>query len=289
MRIAEILSESAAWQRKEGKNKKGGLNKKGVASYRREHPGSKLQTAVTTEPSKLKKGSKAAKRRKSFCARMKGMKKSRTGAKTARDPNSRINKALRKWHCESIIENNNMLVEGMTFEPVVEKKFSDGETYWGSIWQRKEEHDCPYCHGTGHEEEDGKTYKCDYCYGKGKVNEIVSDAPELQVSNANGEMIQIMLGLDPDYSGIIKHKDLPAIMRRLIELKNRGSDQFTKDPSTTQGPMRRQSDDQGVTSIGRGPTMIDFGRSQEQVHRYIDQLIKIIQFAQKHNASLGWG
>ena len=89
----------AAWQKKSGKNKNGGLNKKGVDSYRREHPGSKLQTAVTTKPSKLKPGSKAAKRRKSFCARMKGMKKHRTGAKTKRDPNSRINKSLRKWNC----------------------------------------------------------------------------------------------------------------------------------------------------------------------------------------------
>ena len=95
----ELLAEAAAWQKSSGKNKNGGLNKKGVASYRREHPGSKLQTAVTTKPSKLKKGSKAAKRRKSFCARMKGMKKHRTGSKTAHDPNSRINKSLRKWNC----------------------------------------------------------------------------------------------------------------------------------------------------------------------------------------------
>ena len=91
--------KSPAWQRKEGKSKSGGLNAKGVASYRKANPGSKLKTAVTTKPSKLKKGSKAAKRRKSFCARMKGMKKSRTGAKTANDPNSRINKSLRKWNC----------------------------------------------------------------------------------------------------------------------------------------------------------------------------------------------
>ena len=96
----ELLSEAEAWQKSSGKNKNGGLNKKGVASYRRSHPGSHLQTAVTTKPSKLKKGSKAAKRRKSFCARMKGMKKHRAGAKTKRDPNSRINKSLRKWHCE---------------------------------------------------------------------------------------------------------------------------------------------------------------------------------------------
>jgi hypothetical protein len=88
-----------AWQRKEGKNPSGGLNAKGVASYRRANPGSKLKTAVTTKPSKLKKGSKAANRRKSFCARMSGMKKRLTSAKTANDPNSRINKSLRKWNC----------------------------------------------------------------------------------------------------------------------------------------------------------------------------------------------
>ena len=95
----EDLFEVAAWQRKEGKNPKGGLNAKGIASYRRENPGSKLQMAVTTKPSKLKPGSKAANRRKSFCARMGGMKKRLTSAETARDPDSRINKALRKWNC----------------------------------------------------------------------------------------------------------------------------------------------------------------------------------------------
>ena len=93
------LDETAAWQRKEGKNPEGGLNQKGVESYRREHPGSKLKTAVTTKPSKLKPGSKAANRRKSFCARMSGMKKRLTSAKTAHDPDSRINKSLRKWNC----------------------------------------------------------------------------------------------------------------------------------------------------------------------------------------------
>jgi len=92
----ELLDESAAWHRKAGKNKNGGLNKKGVASYRREHPGSHLQTAVTTKPSKLKKGSKAAKRRKSFCARMGGMKG------PMKKPNGKPTRkalALRKWNC----------------------------------------------------------------------------------------------------------------------------------------------------------------------------------------------
>ncbi len=90
------LYETAAWRRKEGKNKNGGLNAKGVASYRRENPGSKLQTAVTTKPSKLKKGSKAAKRRKSFCARMSGVKGPMK--KPNGDP-TRKALALRKWNC----------------------------------------------------------------------------------------------------------------------------------------------------------------------------------------------
>jgi hypothetical protein len=84
------LEEGAAWTKKSGKNKKGGLNEKGRKSYERENPGSDLKA-----PSK-KKGNK---RRASFCARMKGMKKKLTSAKTARDPDSRINKSLRAWNC----------------------------------------------------------------------------------------------------------------------------------------------------------------------------------------------
>ena len=88
------MARTAAWQRKEGKSPSGGLNRKGVASYRAANPGSKLKTAVTTKPSKLKKGSKAANRRKSFCARMTGMKKRLTSAKTARDPILGLTKVL---------------------------------------------------------------------------------------------------------------------------------------------------------------------------------------------------
>ena len=91
-----MIEASAAWQRKEGKNPEGGLNKKGIASYRKEHPGSKLSMAVTTPPSKLKPGSKSAKRRKSFCARMGGM------PGTMKDEKGRPTRkalSLRKWNC----------------------------------------------------------------------------------------------------------------------------------------------------------------------------------------------
>jgi len=87
------------WQKENRKDKTDGLSQKAVNAYRKENPGSKLKTAVTKDPKKLKKGSKSAKRRLSFCRRMKGMKKKLTSAKTRRDPDSRINKALRRWNC----------------------------------------------------------------------------------------------------------------------------------------------------------------------------------------------
>ena len=80
--------KSPAWQRKEGKNPEGGLNAKGRASYNRE-------TGGNLKPPQPEGGP----RKRSFCARMKGHKRKNTSSKTARDPNSRINKALRKWKC----------------------------------------------------------------------------------------------------------------------------------------------------------------------------------------------
>ena len=85
-----LHTEGAAWTKKAGKNKEGGLNEKGRKSYERENPGSDLKA-----PSK-KVGNP---RRASFCARMKGMKKKLTSSKTANDPDSRINKSLRAWNC----------------------------------------------------------------------------------------------------------------------------------------------------------------------------------------------
>ena len=90
------LKKTAAWTRKEGKDPKGGLNAKGVASYRKENPGSKLQTAVTKKPSELKPGSKEAKRRKSFCARMSGMP---GPLKDEKGNPTRKKLALDKWNC----------------------------------------------------------------------------------------------------------------------------------------------------------------------------------------------
>lgn len=86
----------SAWQRKEGKNKAGGLNEKGRKSYERENPGSDLKAPVTKDPSKLDPDSKSAKRRKSFCARMGGMP---GPMKDDKGKPTRKALSLRKWNC----------------------------------------------------------------------------------------------------------------------------------------------------------------------------------------------
>ena len=84
------MNMTEAWTRKEGKNPKGGLNEKGRASYNAAHPDKPGLKAPQPE---------GGARKKSFCARMSGMKKKLTSAKTANDPDSRINKSLRAWKC----------------------------------------------------------------------------------------------------------------------------------------------------------------------------------------------
>jgi hypothetical protein len=85
------------WQKTNKQDKTDGMSKKAVKAYRRENPGSKLKTAVTTKPSKLKPGSKDAKRRKSFCARMSGNKGPMKDEKGRPTPKA---KALSRWNCE---------------------------------------------------------------------------------------------------------------------------------------------------------------------------------------------
>jgi hypothetical protein len=89
------MAKSPAWTRKEGKDPKGGLNAKGRAAYNAANPGKPGLKPPAPNP----KTEKDAARRKSFCARMTGMKKKLTSEKTKKDPNSRINKSLRAWKC----------------------------------------------------------------------------------------------------------------------------------------------------------------------------------------------
>ena len=94
MRAKEFINED--WNKVNKKDRTDGLSQKAVNAYRRENPGSKLKTAVTTKPSKLKAGSKDAKRRKSFCARMSGV--DGPMKKPNGEPTNKA-KALRRWNC----------------------------------------------------------------------------------------------------------------------------------------------------------------------------------------------
>ena len=95
---SDPLMESEAWQKANKRDHTDGMSQKAVNTYRREHPGSKLKTAVTTKPSKLKKGSKASKRRSSYCSRSRGQMKMHS-ISCAKTPDKAICKARRRWNC----------------------------------------------------------------------------------------------------------------------------------------------------------------------------------------------
>ena len=97
------------WQKANKKDRTAGMSQKAVNAYRRENPGSKLKTAVTTKPSKLKRGSKASKRRKSYCSRSRGQMKMHS-ISCAKTPDKAICKARRRWNCWWTRKNNVLLV-----------------------------------------------------------------------------------------------------------------------------------------------------------------------------------
>ena len=96
--LRQGVAESEAWQKANNRDRTDGMSRKAVNTYRREHPGSKLQTAVTTKPSKLKKGSKASKRRSSYCSRSRGQMKMHS-ISCSKTPDKAICKARRRWNC----------------------------------------------------------------------------------------------------------------------------------------------------------------------------------------------
>jgi Domain of unknown function (DUF6321) len=172
MRAKEFLPED--WQKVNKHDKTDGLSQKAVNAYRRENPGSKLKTAVTTKPSKLKKGSKAAKRRKSFCARMSGNKgpmKKPNGKPTPKAL------ALRRWNCESI-EEMRQLIEHAE-QVIIQEK-----------WTKKYKSSINCSHPKGFSQKA-------HCAGKKKHNEdITTEAvcPDCGMCQTHGNLNEIKKG-----------------------------------------------------------------------------------------------
>jgi len=187
MKMNEILNED--WNKVNKKDKTNGLSQKAVNAYRRENPGSKLQTAVTTKPSKLKKGSKAAKRRKSFCARMSGNKgpmKKPNGKPTPKAL------ALRRWNCESIEQMAQMIVEG---EQMVAR-----EKMLAEKWTQKYKSSINCSHPKGFSQKA-------HCAGKKKHNESMATmeatCPDCGMCESHGNLNEIKKG-QKDSNGFTK-------------------------------------------------------------------------------------
>lgn len=184
-----------------------------------------------------------------------------------------------------------ILNESITFAPARLKIENGRKIFSLADFEKATEKPCWVCDGTGEDKyasEFGQKYSCEYCKGR-KVFTDYEMPVELNVSNANAQAIIDMLGLEFDYSGYIPPERMPELRRKLIKLKNGEIDAYTKEPTKQQGPVRRYKDDDGMDRIGRGATVYDFGRSNEQVKRYIDKLLELLDFAQKNDAIVTWG
>ena len=187
-----------------------------------------------------------------------------------------------------------IITEGMTFEPTVKQTYTDDHgniktMFTGEPWWSKQMNNCRGCDGAGQQVYDNKPYKCHWCEGTGKNEETVSSAPSISVSNSTGMMLQEIMGIQsPGYGGVIDNQGLAAVARRLIKLKNTGVEDWVRDPEISRGAMRRIGSEGNVSRIGTGPTMVDFGMSQEVLEEYIDRLLELIHFAQKNNAQISW-
>lgn len=160
-----------------------------------------------------------------------------------------------------------------------------GKVFTGQRWWKKVQTECWVCDGTGKDEH----HDCEMCHGSGELSGTESEAPELNVSNTNAIAIIEFLGLHWDHSGNFPQKDLPALRRKLIKLKNGGASDLISDNETHQGPMAARQGENGVTTISRGATIHSMGRSADQVGRYAEKLLSIIDFAQKNGAHVTWG
>lgn len=182
-----------------------------------------------------------------------------------------------------------MITESVTFSV---SKIDDvnGERVHSDPFSTTAEGECELCDGDGKDFND-ETQPCRRCNGTGKSMRRTPAVPELNISNDRAALFLKALGFGPSDDGLVGEwmpDDLPIIRRRLIVMKNKGVDNFVQEPYTQKGEMQRYKDDNGVTSIGRGGSMMHGGNTQEQLDRYIDSLLKIVEFAQKNGAAVTW-
>ena len=186
-------------------------------------------------------------------------------------------------------DHNQMMNESITFMPVSRQPHKDGGTILTPHNHRKGHKPCFSCDSKPNNWEDGD---CGVCDGKGKIQTHIHDGPELHVSNANARVIADLIGMHSDDSGHVSHADLPHVIRRLISITNKdGSlDQYTQDPYDNKNDrtMAHSRGDDGMSHIGKGAQMIDYGRSSKQVEHYASEMLKIVKYAMDHKLDISW-
>jgi len=176
--------------------------------------------------------------------------------------------------------------EGMEFQ-ACSIKVKDGQKMYSPHNMREVDSECYVCDGMAGKIEG---YECRACKGTGKMKQWECDSPEMQVSNSNGFAIQQeILGVKPEYAGSIPNEDLPDLRRKLIRMLNvdKERESMHLDAEDKLGKVR-VSQRGNVSTIHRGARVISPGRSDQQVLRYAQQLLKIVEYAMKNDLTVTW-
>jgi len=182
-----------------------------------------------------------------------------------------------------------ILLETITFNACSVDKRDDGTTHITPHNWRKVKEKCWVCKGTSKDKYDPK-YDCDMCYGTGKIDNEACDGPQMRMSNMSaGEVIRDILDQEFDYSGMVEKTDMPKLRQKLIRMINveKDREKLTRDPTDEQKTRVTRKD--GVSTIGKGPQMIGFGRNDSQTKQLAAQLLKVVEYAAKHDLVLSWG
>jgi len=180
------------------------------------------------------------------------------------------------------------LFESVTFVPT----FLNTETNHQETPYKVVDGPCELCDGTGEDYND-ESLPCKQCGGKKTFKARKYAVPDLNVANGSAITILQMLGLavEEDMHGTIDNKDLPDIKRQLLKLKNSSSSRaaHTYDGYEEQN-KRTQIDKSGPVPriVTTGPKIVHGGMSDERIMRYVDELLKLVDFAQKNNFNLSW-
>lgn len=160
---------------------------------------------------------------------------------------------------------------------------------------------CWVCSGTGKEEAyvgkpgDGPSLvDCEYCGGKGKRLEWQGEGPEMNVSNTNAFVILNFLGIEEDYAGTIPNASLQKLLMKMYQTKTADQTGIEYPGRITGGNKRRVVDKDPETGLDRistksdGPTLYHMGITNRQANTYIDNLIKIFEFARDAGVDVTW-